>query len=204
MVDENGPLRIRYCRLRNAATWFLSAALAALVSVLIGACAAPVGGPSPAAPTRIQAPAASPTTAPNTPTPLPPTSTPVAPTPTAELKGTAQPMVSGSTMLASTSSASTLECLGCHPYAKLVESTADYATAEGTKVNPHTTVELIDKDKFMDNPHAAGKTIVACANCHKAHSLPSPAAKDIAAASVEYCFFCHHTGNFSRCIRCHQ
>src|SRR3990172_121562 len=63
-------------------------------------------------------------------TPTPPRTPPPTPTPSPTLPP-ANP------------NASSAFCLGCHgPYEKVVQASANYSTQDGTKVNPHTTIDI--------------------------------------------------------------
>jgi hypothetical protein len=100
---------------------------------------------------------------------------------------------------ASTAPTGTEGCLGCHaPYEKVLQATANYTLQNGTKVNPHTSM-----DRNASKPHAWEKKVFECMNCHKMHPLPIGSPKDVSKANVEYCFSCHHERNFTSCTQCH-
>lgn len=85
-------------------------------------------------------------------------------------------------------------CLRCHEhdsYLSVAERTRDY-TVSGIVVNPHQ--RTVDFDNLL-NPHATGKGEIECQECHKAHR-ESP--------GIEYCYGCHHCGQFTGCEECHQ
>lgn len=135
------------------------------------------------------------------------TTVPVSAQPTAAATGAGlpsaatQPAASAST-LGTNVPASAQTCLGCHPYDKVFQGTANYKTFEGYQVNPHVSVDPIKKEQTMPNPHTSGKTIVDCTKCHKPHALPL-AQKDMAEPSMDYCYTCHHTTNYQPCSKCH-
>ena len=94
----------------------------------------------------------------------------------------------------------TAACLGCHgPYEKVVKASENYALPDGTKVNPHTSM-----DPKATKPHPFEKRVFECANCHKMHPLPVASAKDVPKPNVEFCFSCHHERNFEVCSKCHS
>jgi hypothetical protein len=91
-------------------------------------------------------------------------------------------------------------CLGCHgPYEKVVKASEGYALPDGTKVNPHTSM-----DPAATKPHPYEKRIFECTNCHQMHPLPVASAKDVPKPNVEFCFSCHHERNFDACSKCHS
>lgn len=93
-------------------------------------------------------------------------------------------------------------CLGCHgPYEKVFNASANYTFYDGSKINPHITV-----DPAASKPHASGKGILECAKCHELHPIPitPTAAKNLPRAELKYCFGCHHTGGFTSCNKCHE
>ena len=91
-------------------------------------------------------------------------------------------------------------CLGCHgPYEKVVKASENYAPPDGTKVNPHTSM-----DPKATKPHPYEKRVFECTNCHKMHALPVASAKDVPKPNVEFCFSCHHERNFEVCSKCHS
>jgi predicted CXXCH cytochrome family protein len=175
----------------------------ALLGVFIlsaaGCTSVPTLTPTPIPPTRI------PTTVPTVlPTSTqPPTSIPTV-SPTATRLPTSAPTVvsMGTSSAASPTSAivSNEVCLACHgPIEKVVQGTANYTYADGSKINPHTTV-----DPTASKPHESGKGIVACTKCHQPHPQPLASLKDVVKADVTYCFGCHHQGVFTPCIKCHE
>jgi predicted CXXCH cytochrome family protein len=110
---------------------------------------------------------------------------------------TAKSLPASSPVAATVSSAT---CLGCHgPYEKVVQASATYTLSNGEKVNPHTTIDPTTPAK----PHASGKGVSECSNCHKPHPVPLASPKDVVRANTDYCFSCHHQRNFTPCIQCH-
>jgi predicted CXXCH cytochrome family protein len=90
-------------------------------------------------------------------------------------------------------------CLACHgPLEKLVKASPNYAIPDGTKVNPHITI-----DYFAKKPHASSEGVIECTKCHTPHLVPLASAKDMPKADVTYCFSCHHEENFTPCSECH-
>jgi hypothetical protein len=90
-------------------------------------------------------------------------------------------------------------CLGCHgPYEKVVKASEGYVLPDGTKINPHTSM-----DPGATKPHPYEKRIFECANCHTMHPLPVASVKDVPKPNVEFCFSCHHERNFDACSKCH-
>jgi hypothetical protein len=90
-------------------------------------------------------------------------------------------------------------CLTCHPHKKLLQATARYRTAGGVRVNPHVSI-----DPDSPKPHASGKGIADCTNCHEPHPIPPEGPKQKVKANLDYCFgACHHQRNFRRCSECH-
>ncbi len=94
-------------------------------------------------------------------------------------------------------------CMGCHSHDQVFQETADYTTFEGYKINPHVTVDPIEKSPSMASPHASGQNVVDCLQCHQPHSMPQPAAGEVKEPSIDYCYGCHHTTNFQACSKCH-
>ncbi len=85
-------------------------------------------------------------------------------------------------------------CVRCHEhdsYQSIATRTQDYAVG-GVVVNPHG--RTVDFDNLLD-PHATGQGQIECQECHKAHR-ESP--------GIEYCYGCHHCGQFTGCEECHQ
>ncbi len=93
-------------------------------------------------------------------------------------------------------------CLACHgPYDKVVKASANYIIPDrsGSTVNPHTTIDM-----SASKPHASGKGVPECTNCHKPHPQPLVSTKDVAIANGDFCFSCHHQRNFTPCSECHS
>ena len=83
-------------------------------------------------------------------------------------------------------------CLSCHNLEDLIVATADNTTltdAEGTTVNPHETMTVINVDGTHDN--------TTCASCHKMHSD-----EPLADIAIYWCLSCHHEGVYE-CYTCH-
>jgi hypothetical protein len=184
-------------RFRKLATGLLLVfTLASAACTQTAATPTPTSPPAPtqvptASPTSPPAPTQVPTVAPTKPTPTQlPTASPTSPPAPTQLP-TASP----------TTAAVTSEfCLSCHgPFEKVFKASTDYTFYDGSKVNPHTTVELT-----AEKPHASGKGVVACAKCHQPHPLPLTSVKDVPSADLIYCFGCHHQGVFTPCSKCHE
>lgn len=82
-------------------------------------------------------------------------------------------------------------CFDCHvanehtSYEEIIERTEDYNTARGEEVNPHDPhagVEGSDQEQFE------------CSRCHRMHKE---------SRGINYCYGCHHEGNFENCNVCH-
>jgi hypothetical protein len=90
------------------------------------------------------------------------------------------------------------ECLGCHDYDKIADSTKDYVAPSGEKGTPHRYVPH-DSKKREDIPE--------CTKCHKAHALdplPTKGSLDRTKIGFAYCYDrCHHEQNLTSCKQCH-
>jgi hypothetical protein len=90
-------------------------------------------------------------------------------------------------------------CLLCHgpTFEDLAAKTADFIDPWGENVNPHVYVEMT-----KSNPHES-TVIVSCLQCHEQHALPLPSGA-VRAASLRYCYSCHHTEDLVACNTCHN
>ena len=78
------------------------------------------------------------------------------------------------------------ECFECHKQEEVIESTADYETARGDELNPHTMT--VDENTY-NNPHESGEGELECYECHKVHRR---------SGELTYCYArCHHERNFT-------
>jgi hypothetical protein len=134
------------------------------------------------------------------------TATAPATRPAAASAPSSQATTKPATASASTSASANRTCLRCHPWAKVVEASAKYATPDGAKGNPHVYLDLSGEST---KPHDSKKDadIPECLKCHTAHAV-SPAPKkgdiDLTKVSVKWCFdACHHEKNFEKCDKCH-
>lgn len=90
------------------------------------------------------------------------------------------------------------QCLSCHSFDKLIESTAAFVAPSGEKTSPHRYVPH-DSKKDEDIPE--------CTHCHAAHSLdplPAHGSIDLSKAGVQWCYdACHHEKTLETCKNCH-
>jgi hypothetical protein len=87
-------------------------------------------------------------------------------------------------------------CVKCHPFDKVIETSKDWKTPGGDKVNPHIYIPHSSK-KAEDMPD--------CLKCHKEHSMPPKEGEvDLKKMDVQWCYdACHHEKNFVKCDKCH-
>ncbi|HMN11480.1 MAG TPA: cytochrome c3 family protein [Bellilinea sp.] len=89
------------------------------------------------------------------------------------------------------------ECLDCHgPFEDLVARKVEATAEDGNTVNPHM---------FVPHSSTLETDIMECTKCHTPHELPSPqvGASTAKPMTIEACYVCHHTNNFTNCSQCH-